>query len=98
MNTTSLLREKRRIETTRPSQREEMRLFPRIKEPGDAYAHTTVNLTALRHQRKHLRIMHQRRPEFCGRLTEDVKIWQDYPDIPGDRPECQEFVNKAQLD
>ncbi len=79
-------------------QREEARLFPRIKEPGDACVHATINLAALRHQRKHLRTMHQRRPELYGRLTEDVKIWQDYPDIPWDRPECQEFVNKAQLE
>lgn len=78
--------------------REEMRLFPRIKEPGDACVHATINLAALRHQRKHLRTMHQRRPELYGRLTEEVKIWQDYPDVPWDRPECQEFVNKAQLD
>jgi N-carbamoylputrescine amidase len=83
---------------TAEGRREEMRLFPRIKEPGDACVHATIDLAALRHQRKHLRTMHQRRPELYGRLTEDVKIWQDYPDTPWDCPECQELVNKAQLD
>jgi hypothetical protein len=32
-----------------------------------------------------------------GLLTQDVKMWQDYPDIPWDYPECEELVNKAQL-
>ena len=41
--------------------------------------------------------MHQRRPELYGRLTEDVKIWQDYPNIPWDYPECEGLVNQAQL-
>jgi N-carbamoylputrescine amidase len=76
---------------------EEARLFPRIKERGDACVHATINLKALRRHRKHLRTMHQRRPELYRRLTEDIKIWQDYPDIPWDFPECQEFVNRAQL-
>jgi len=76
---------------------EEMRLFPRIKRPGDACVHATIDLGKLRHHRKHLRTMHQRRPDLYGRLTEDVKIWQDYPDIPWDYPECQDLVNKAQL-
>ncbi len=76
---------------------EQSRLFPRIKKPGDACLHATIDLKQLRRLRKHLRTMHQRRPELYDRLTEDVKIWQDYPDVPWDRPECQEFVNKAQL-
>jgi len=46
--------------------REESRLFPRIKEPGDACVHATVNLSRLRWRRKHLRTMHQRRPEMYG--------------------------------
>lgn len=76
---------------------EEMRLFPRIKNPGDACVHATIDLARLRWHRKHLRTMHQRRPELYGRLTENIAIWQDYPDIPWDFPECQEFVNRAQL-
>ncbi len=80
-----------------PGQSEEMRLFPRIKEPGDACVHAAINLAALRRHRKHLRTMHQRRPELYSRLTEHIKLWQDYPDIPWDFPECQEFVNKSQL-
>ena len=80
-----------------PGKPEEMRLFPRIKKPGDACVHATIDLAKLRHHRKHLRTMHQRRPDLYGRLTEDVKIWQDYPDIPWDYPECQDLVNKAQL-
>jgi len=76
---------------------EESRLFPRIKEPGDACVHATVNLARLRWRRKHLRTMHQRRPEMYRLLTQDVKMWQDYPDIPWDYPECEELVNKAQL-
>ncbi len=77
--------------------REESRLFPRIKEPGDACVHATINLKAPRRHRKPLRTMHQRRPELYHRLTEDIKIWQDYPDIPWDFPECRDLVNKAQL-
>lgn len=77
---------------------EESRLFPRIKEPGDGCVHATIDLQGLRRSRKHLRTMHQRRPELYGRLTEDIKIWQDYPDIPWDSPECEAMVNRAQLD
>ncbi|TFG66877.1 MAG: carbon-nitrogen hydrolase family protein, partial [Anaerolineales bacterium] len=45
-------------------EREEARLFPRIREPGDACVHATVDLDGLRWHRKHLRTMHQRRPEL----------------------------------
>jgi len=76
---------------------EESRLFPRIKEPGDACVHATIDLAGLRRHRKHLRTMHQRRPELYGRLTEQIKLWQDYPDIPWDFPECEALVNQAQL-
>jgi len=76
---------------------EEMRLFPRLKEPGDGCVHATIDLKKLRHHRKHLRTMHQRRPEMYGLLTQDVKMWQDYPEIPWDYPECEDLVNKAQL-
>jgi predicted amidohydrolase len=77
---------------------EESRLFPRIPQPGDGCVHATIDLQGLRRSRKHLRTMHQRRPELYGRLTEDIKIWQDYPDIPWDFPECEAMVNKAQLE
>ena len=77
--------------------REESRLFPRIKEPGDACVHATINLSRLRWLRKHLRTMHQRRPEMYTLLTQDIEMWQDYPDIPWDYPECPEFVNRSQL-
>lgn len=80
-----------------PGTPEESRLFPRIKTPGDACVHATIDLAGLRRHRKHLRTMHQRRPELYHRLVEDVKIWQDYPEIPWDFPECPELVNKAQL-
>jgi N-carbamoylputrescine amidase len=76
---------------------EEMRLFPRIKEKGDQCVHATIDLRELRRHRKHLRTMHQRRPDLYGRLTEDIKIWQDYPEIPWDSPECERLVNKSQL-
>ena len=76
---------------------EEARLFPRIVDEGDACVHATVLLDKLRHQRKHLRYMHQRRPEMYGLLVQDVTMWQDYPDIPWDHPDCDRFVNKAQL-
>ncbi|MCL5271103.1 MAG: carbon-nitrogen hydrolase family protein [bacterium] len=76
---------------------EEMRLYPRIKEPGDACVHATIDLARLRHHRKHLRTMHQRRPELYGLLTQEVKMWQDYPDIPWDWPECEAMVNRSQL-
>ena len=76
---------------------EESRLFPRIKEPGDACVHATIDLKGLRRRRKHLRTMHQRRPELYRRLTEEIKIWQDYPDIPWDFPECSDLVNQSQL-
>jgi predicted amidohydrolase len=78
-------------------EREQMRLFPRIKERGDGCVHAEINLAGLRRHRKHLRTMHQRRPEMYGLLTQDVKMWQDYPDIPWDYPECADLVNKAQL-
>lgn len=80
-----------------PGEPEESRLFPRIKKPGDACVHATVNLENLRKTRKHLRTMHQRRPDLYGLLTQDVKMWQDYPDIPWNRTEAPERVNKAQL-
>jgi hypothetical protein len=41
--------------------------------------------------------MHQRRPDMYGLLTQDVTMWQDYPEIPWDYPECATLVNKAQL-
>lgn len=77
--------------------REEMRLFPRIREKGDSCVHATVDLDELRKVRKHLRTMHQRRPDLYGPLTQDVKMWQDYPEVPWEYKECAEFVNKAQL-
>ncbi|MHB1355105.1 MAG: carbon-nitrogen hydrolase family protein [Anaerolineae bacterium] len=77
--------------------REPARLFPRITEKGAGCVHATLDLHKLRWLRKHLRTMHQRRPELYGRLVEDVKLWQDYPDIPWDMPESWEYVNKSQL-
>jgi predicted amidohydrolase len=77
--------------------REEARLYPRIKHKGDACVTASIDLAELRWKRKHLRTMHQRRPELYGLLTRDVKMWQNYPEIPWDCPECAEFVNKAQL-
>lgn len=76
---------------------EEMRLFPRIKDRGDACVHASIDLARLRYHRKHLRTMHQRRPDLYGILTQDVRVWQDYPDIPWDHPECADLVNRAQL-
>ncbi|WP_420644991.1 carbon-nitrogen hydrolase family protein [Candidatus Leptofilum sp.] len=76
---------------------EPRRLFPRIAERGDACVHATINLHELRKQRKHLRQMHQRRPDMYGLLTQDVKMWQDYPDIPWVHEECESLTNKAQL-
>lgn len=76
---------------------EEGRLFPRRSDPGDGAVHATIQLKELRRHRKHLRHMHQRRPELYGTLTQDIKIWQDYPEIPWDFPECEKMVNKAQI-
>ncbi len=76
---------------------EQARLYPRIKQKGDACLTAEINLAELRWKRKHLRTMHQRRPELYGLLTRDVKMWQNYPDIPWDHPECPQFVNKSQL-
>lgn len=78
-------------------QREQMRLFPRVKEPGDACVHATINLRDLRAWRKNLRTMHQRRPDLYGRLVQDVTLWKAYPDIPWADPEAPKFVNKSQL-
>lgn len=78
-------------------EREESRLFPRIKEPGDACVHAEIDLKWLRWHRKHLRTMHQRRPEMYGLLTQDIKIWQDYPDVEWDYPEAPSLANKSQL-
>jgi N-carbamoylputrescine amidase len=77
--------------------REPGRIFPRIAEAGAGCVHATIDLAKLRWARKHLRTMHQRRPDLYGRLTQDIKIWQDYPDVPWDLPEAAELVNKAQL-
>lgn len=76
---------------------EEMRLYPRIKTPGDQCVSATINLDELRRRRKHLRTMHQRRPELYGLLTQNVTMWQDYPDVPWEYPECADLVNRAQL-
>lgn len=76
---------------------EESRLFPRIPEPGDACVSATIDLHELRWRRKHLRTVHQRRPELYTTLTQDVKIWEDYPDIPWDKPDYGQYVNRAQL-
>ncbi|MEQ8848968.1 carbon-nitrogen hydrolase family protein [Botrimarina sp.] len=76
---------------------EEARLFPRIAEPGDACVHATIDMAALRRHRKHLRTMHQRRPELYGLLTRDVRVWQDYPQVPWDHPDAPKFVNRSQL-
>ncbi|MDF1515345.1 MAG: carbon-nitrogen hydrolase family protein [Anaerolineae bacterium] len=78
-------------------EREEARLFPRIKDPGDACVHATLDMDVLRWHRKHLRTMHQRRPKLYHPITEEVRLWEDYPDIPWDYPECEELVNKSQL-
>jgi N-carbamoylputrescine amidase len=76
---------------------EEARLFPRIKTQGDGCVSATIDLAKLRWWRKHLRQMHQRRPEMYGTLTQPVTMWQNYPDVPWDVAECEERVNKAQL-
>ncbi len=78
-------------------EREEQRLFPRIPTPGDGSVSATIDLAGLRRHRKHLRTMHQRRPELYGLLVQDVKMWHDYPDVPWDHPDCEEMVNKSQL-
>jgi len=78
-------------------QAEPARLFPRRAEEGDGCVHAVINLARLRWVRKHLRTMHQRRPELYHRLVEDVKLWQDYPDIPWDYDEAWDLLNKAQL-
>lgn len=81
-----------------PGEREEARLFPRIKQPGDACVHATIDMRGLRWHRKHLRTAHQRRPELYGLLTQPhVKLWHDYPEIEWDRPECGEHADKAEL-
>jgi hypothetical protein len=82
---------------TAPGKPEPGRLFPRISQKGDACVHATIDLHDLRKQRKHLRQMHQRRPELYGLLVQDVKIWQDYPDIPWIHNECESLTNKSQL-
>jgi predicted amidohydrolase len=78
-------------------EREEARLFPRIKEPGDASVTATIDLAQLRWVRKHHRQSHQRRPDLYGPLTQPSKIWQDYPDIPWDDPSYDKYTNIAQL-
>lgn len=78
-------------------EREEARLFPRIKETGDNCVHATLDMVKLRWHRKHLRTMHQRRPELYHMITQEVRLWEDYPDIPWDYPECEKLVNKSQL-
>ena len=69
-------------------------LAPALVSASDPFA---IDLAALRKHRKHLRTMHQRRPELYEPLTHDVTAWQRYPDIPWIAPECPDYVNKAQL-
>ncbi len=76
---------------------EEMRLYPRLRQAGDSCVSAVINLSELRWKRKHLRTMHQRRPDMYGLLAQDVKMWQNYPEIPWDYPECAGLVNKSQL-
>ncbi len=76
---------------------EQVRLYPRVRTQGDACVSAVINLSELRWKRKHLRTMHQRRPDMYGLLAQDVKMWQNYPEIPWDSPECAEFVNRSQL-
>jgi predicted amidohydrolase len=76
---------------------EETRLFPRLKTKGDGCVSATIDLNRLRWWRKHLRQIHQRRPEMYGTLTQPVTMWQDYPEVPWDVPDCENLVNKAQL-
>ncbi len=78
-------------------EQEEARLFPRIREPGDGCVHATLDMDVLRWHRKHLRTMHQRRPELYHPIIRDVRLWENYPDIPWDYPECEALVNKSQL-
>lgn len=78
-------------------ERQEGRLFPRLARSGDGAVHATINLRELRRHRKHLRHMHQRRPELYTTLIQPVKIWQDYPEIPWDFPECEKTTNRAEL-
>ncbi len=78
-------------------EREEARLFPRISAPGDACVHAAIDLAGLRRHRKHLRTMHQRRPDLYGLLTRDVKLWQDYPGVPWDDARAPLLVNQSQL-
>lgn len=73
------------------------KLFPRTTHSGDQVIHAELNLAELRKRRKHLRQMHQRRPDLYGILTQDVRIWQDYPDIPWIHPEAEQLVNRSQL-
>lgn len=77
--------------------RDEGRLFPRIAEAGDGMVTATIDLTALRTLRKHSRMIHQRRPELYGQLTQDVTVWRNYPEVPWTHPDAEQYVNKAQL-
>lgn len=72
-------------------------LYPCTTTAGDLAVHAELDLAELRRRRKHLRQMHQRRPDLYGILTKDVRIWQDYPDIPWVHPEAEQLVNRAQL-
>jgi predicted amidohydrolase len=80
-----------------PGEPEEMRLFPRLPDAGDGCVHATIDLDELRRHRKHLRTLHQRRPDLYGACTRAATAWQDYPDIPWEHPACPDFVNRAQL-
>jgi hypothetical protein len=88
------LKSQERFISNAESTPDESRLFPRIKEQRDNCVHATINLDRLRWKRKHLRTMHQRRPEMYHLLTQDIKMWQDYPEIPRDYPECETLVNR----
>ena len=78
-------------------EKDESRLFPRIKKEGDSSITAVIDMDNLRCHRKHLRTMHQRRPELYHRLVEEVRYWENYPEIPWDHPECEKYVNKVQL-
>ena len=78
-------------------EREEMRLYPRIRTKGDNSVTANIDLYELRRARKHLRTQHQRRPSTYSAITRPYEWWLDYPEIPWELKIADKYVNRASI-
>jgi len=53
-------------------------ILAHVKETGDHYITAEIDLEALRIQRKHSRVFHQREPEKYGVITQEMNPQKKY--------------------